>query len=137
MRPAGIPSRNTILYVEDDRSNQELMQAVIRKRPGIRLMVAALGAEGLEVAVAERPTLILLDRHLPDMPNGELLQRLRARRETESIPLIIVSGDTATPREHEANLGVIGYLTKPINIHELLAQIDQALEATPEPPQPR
>lgn len=121
----------TILYVEDDLINQELMRRLIRKRPGLRLVIAGRGADALEAAAAERPALILLDRHLPDMTGDKLLQLLRARPEAEAVPVIVLSGDTATPRSCEAALGVIGYLTKPYDIGELLSCIDRALDPRP------
>jgi two-component system, response regulator len=133
MTHADPASTTTILYVEDDPINQELMRSVIRKRPGVRLVTAGLGADALEAAAAERPALILLDRHLPDMTGDEILQLLRARRETEAIPVVIVSGDTAAPRTGEAALGVTGYLTKPYDIRELLSYIDRALDPRRDP----
>jgi len=127
MTIAGRASTTTILYVEDDAVNQELMRSVIRKRPGVRLVIAGLGADAIEAAVAERPSLILLDRHLPDMTGEEVLRLLRAREETQAVPVVVVSGDTATTRPGEAALDVIGYLTKPIDIPELLSYIDRVL----------
>ena len=116
-----------ILYVEDSPINQELMRSLLRKRPGVRLVIVGTGADAVEAAVAEQPVLILLDRHLPDMTGDHILRLLRAREETETVPVIIVSGDTATPHTGESRLGVIAYLTKPFDIHELLSHIDRAL----------
>lgn len=127
MKRAGQPTTPAILYVEDSLINQELMRSIIRKRPGVRLFLAGLGADALETALAERPSLILLDRHLPDMTGDEVIQLLRAREETEAIPVVVVSGDSATPRTGEAALGVLGYLTKPFDVHELLSHIDRVL----------
>lgn len=127
MTDADLDPGPTILYVEDSPTNQELMRDVVRKRPGVRLLIAGTGTDAVEVAVAEEPNLILLDRRLPDMTGDEILHVLRSRPETEHIPVVVVSGDTARPHASEADLGVIGYLTKPFDIHELLAHIDQAL----------
>jgi CheY-like chemotaxis protein len=131
MKPAGQASMATILYVEDSPINQELMRRVIRTRPGVRLVIAGLGADALEAAVAERPCLILLDRNLPDMTGDEVLRLLRAREETQAVPVVVVSGDTATLRPSEAALDVIGYLTKPFDIRELLSYIDRVLDPNP------
>lgn len=117
----------TILYVEDDASNQRLMASVMGKLPGVRLVVRGLGADAVEAAVTERPALILLDRRLPDMSGEEVLERLRARPETEHTPVIIVSGDTARPDAREASFGVMAYITKPYEVRELLAHIDRVL----------
>ena len=105
------------------------MRRLFRERPGVTLRIAGRGAEALEIALAERPVLILLDRHLPDLSGDEILELLRAREETAAIPVVFVSGDIATPAPGTGPLGVIGYLTKPFNVHELLSYIDQACAA--------
>lgn len=117
-----------ILYVEDSSINQELMRRIVAKRPQVQLRVVGTGAEAVEAASAEPPDLILLDRHLPDMTGDEILHVLRSRPETEHIPVIVVSGDTGRPHADEAERGVIGYLTKPFDIRELLSHIDRAFD---------
>lgn len=117
----------TVLCVEDSRTNQDLMRSIFKTRPGVRLLIAGLGAEALELAVAERPALILLDLHLPDMTGEEILGLLRAREETESIPVVVVSGDAAESEPGGSTPDVLGYLMKPIDIQELLAYVDQAV----------
>ncbi|MGQ0520552.1 MAG: response regulator [Actinomycetota bacterium] len=119
----------TVLYVEDNATNQELMRSVVRKRPGVRLVVAGTGSQAIEAALLERPALILLDRGLPDMTGGEVLRHLRTRAETEGIPVVVISGDTADPGADEAALGVIAHLTKPYDVRELLSCLDRVLEA--------
>lgn len=131
MSGAGEASTPTVLYIEDSPTNQALMCSVIRKRPDVRLLIAGLGADALEMAAAQRPNLILLDRHLPDMTGDEILHALRTKEETATIPVVVVSGDTATTRAGAAGLGVIGYLTKPFDIHQLLAYVDQTLGSPP------
>lgn len=128
MTDADRPDTRTVLYVEDDPGNQELMRGVIGKRPGARLLLAGSGADALETAMAERPGLILLDRRLPDMTGDEVLHLLRGHEETNAIPVIIISGDTARPVAGATSLGVVGYLTKPIDIRELLSHIDRILD---------
>lgn len=125
------PASPTILYVEDNASNQRLMASVMGTRPGVRLIVRGLGFDAVEAAVTERPALILLDRRLPDMSGAEVLERLRARPETKHTPVIIVSGDTARPDAHEASFGVTAYITKPYEVPDLLAHIDRVLDPHP------
>lgn len=117
----------TILYVEDAPSNQELMRNVVGLRPGVRLLIAATGHDAIEMTATECPTLIVLDRHLPDMSGDEVLRLLRAEPGTATVPVLVVSGDTAAPRAAEDELGVLGYLTKPFDIRALLRYIDEAL----------
>ena len=65
-----------ILYIEDNRSNVRLMERVLERRPGVRLLHAARAQIGFAIGRAERPDLIFLDLHLPDMPGEEVLRRL-------------------------------------------------------------
>lgn len=117
----------TILYVEDSPTNQELMRSIIAKRPSVRLVIAATGRDAIEAAAEEQPALIMLDGYLPDMTGDEILQILRARTETAAVPVLFVSGDTATPRANENELGVIGHLIKPIDVRVLLSYVDELL----------
>jgi CheY-like chemotaxis protein len=130
-----IAQTSTVLYVEDETLNRELMRSIFRLRPALRLVEARLGADAIEMVEKEIPDLILLDRKLPDMNGEEVLRRLRSRAETLDTPVIIISGDTARPQSSEKELGVLGYVTKPYNIVALLAQIDAAIgRAEPQPP---
>jgi CheY-like chemotaxis protein len=130
-----IAPTSTVLYVEDETLNRELMRSIFRLRPALRLVEARLGADAIEMVEQESPDLILLDRNLPDMNGEEVLRSLRSRAETLHTPVIIISGDTARPQSNEAELGVHGYVTKPYNIVALLAQIDAVLgKAEAQPP---
>lgn len=128
MSTAPVYFAQTVLYVEDDPLNQDLVRAVIRKRPDVRLVVAGLGREALVVAAAERPALILLDLHLPDMTGDELMRALRKQPETAAIPVVLVSGETDPRTPDGPALGVIGRLTKPYDIRELLSLVDGVLQ---------
>jgi CheY-like chemotaxis protein len=129
-----IASTSTVLYVEDETLNRELMRSIFRLRPALRLVEARLGADAIEMVEQESPDLILLDRNLPDMNGEEVLRKLRSRAETLHTPVIIISGDSARPQSNEEELGVLGYVTKPYNIVALLAQIDGALGIAKAPP---
>jgi len=116
----------TVLYVEDNLSNSLLMETVFATRPGIKLLTAMQGRMGLDLAREHVPDLILLDLHLPDMHGDEVLRQLRADRRTKDIPVAIVSAD-ATPGQIERLLaaGAQSYLTKPLDIKNLLAFVDE------------
>jgi len=118
----------TVLYIEDNPSNLRLVERVIARRPGVTLLTALQGGIGIELARARRPDLVFLDLHLPDMPGAEVLQRLRAHEETAGIPVVILSAD-ATARQIERQLaaGAKAYLTKPLDINEVLRLVDEAL----------
>ena len=133
----------TILYIEDNLSNFELIDSMFAERGNVRLIEAMQGGIGLELAREHRPDLVLLDLHLPDIDGDEVLQRLRDDERTKSIPVIIVSADAITDQEERLkNGGAEAYLTKPFNVRELLRVINRALEKTagtpglPDSPEP-
>ena len=126
----GGPSTTTgvVLYVEDNTSNVRLFERIVAHRPGVRLLAAAQGQRGLELAVGHRPDLIFLDLHLPDMHGEELLHRLWADVRTRGIPVVILTAD-ATPAQGRRLLaaGATAYLTKPFEIARVLGLLDDVL----------
>ncbi len=120
--------RGTLLYVEDNATNVQLMQRVIARRPGIRLLHAAYGRMGLELARTGHADLVLLDLHLPDMTGAEVLEQLRRSRTTSDVPVYVVSADaTAGQAAQLRAAGADGYLTKPLDLHRLLDLFDRIL----------
>src|SRR6266404_3116401 len=99
-----------------------------RAGPGVTLVSAMQGSRGVELARAHRPDLIILDLHLPDMPGADVLVRLLADPTTKAIPVVILSAD-ATPGRISRLLeqGARAYLTKPLDVRELLSLIDDTL----------
>lgn len=123
--PERTPPRG-VLYIEDDITNVTLMERILTLRPSISLTIARTGANGLEHAITDNPELILLDRRLPDMTGDAVLVQLKSSEATSFIAVVMVSGDT-DQRSIAAvkSLGATGYLTKPFNINELIAAVDQ------------
>ena len=121
----------TVLYIEDNASNRRLMERVLTRRPGVRLIAAPDGQAGLDLARAEKPDLILLDLHLPDMPGDDVLRRLWEDVRTRAIPVAVLSAD-ATPVQTRRLLaaGATAYLTKPLDISEVLQLLDERLART-------
>ncbi len=117
-----------VLYVEDNLSNVDLVEGILARRPGIRLVTAIQGRMALELARQNRPDLILLDVHLPDMEGAEVVRRLTADPDTAAIPVVVLSAD-ATPRQRQRllGLGAAEYLTKPIRVGVLLRTLDRCL----------
>jgi signal transduction histidine kinase/CheY-like chemotaxis protein len=83
----------TVLYIEDNLSNLQLVERVLSRRPGVRLISAMRPQLGLDLAAEHDPDLVLLDLHLPDMPGQEVLRRLRAEPRTAEVPVVILSAD--------------------------------------------
>lgn len=117
-----------VLYIEDNLSNLALVRRLIARRRGIELLTATTGTKGIDIAVQERPDVVLLDLHLPDLDGSELLAHLQNDPRTAAIPVVVVSAD-ATPgqisRLREA--GAAGYLTKPIDVRAFMDTLDPLL----------
>ncbi len=126
---APTPGGTLLLYIEDDALSQKLLAAVLaRRRPDLHLLLASLGEEGLALAQQRQPALILLDQHLPDMGGAEVFSRLRADAATARIPVFALSGNAGdADREAALASGYQRYLTKPIQIEELLDAISELL----------
>jgi signal transduction histidine kinase/AmiR/NasT family two-component response regulator len=119
----------TILYVEDNPSNVLLMRHIVKRMEGVNLLVAASSRDGIELARAVRPAVILLDINLPDMDGFEVLRFLKSNSKTSGIPVCALTAN-AMPREVERGkeAGFTRYLTKPINVPEFLAAMEELLE---------
>jgi CheY-like chemotaxis protein len=119
----------TLLYVEDNPANLMLVEDLIARRPDIRLLSAADGNRGVEIARASRPDVILMDINLPGISGIQALQILRANPATAHIPVVALSAN-AMPRDIEKGLeaGFFRYLTKPIKINEFMDTLDVALK---------
>jgi CheY-like chemotaxis protein len=119
----------TVLSIEDNVSNFRLIEAILSHRPQIKLIGAIQGSMGLDLAHQHHPDLILLDLHLPDIMGHEVLRRLRDSVETHDIPVIVVSADATVPQINRLlDAGADAYLTKPLNVKEVLSVIDKALQ---------
>jgi CHASE3 domain sensor protein len=75
----------TVLYIEDNLSNLQLVERVLARRPGVKLISAMRPQLGLDLAGEHHPDLILLDLHLPDMPGEEVLRRLQTSPKTAPV----------------------------------------------------
>jgi nitrogen-specific signal transduction histidine kinase/CheY-like chemotaxis protein len=115
----------TVLYIEDNLSNLQLVERILSRRPGVGLISAMRPLLGLELAGEHHPDLILLDLHLPDMPGQEVLRRLRSNPRTAEIPVVILSAD-ARPSliKQLVDQGARAFLTKPLDVSELLELLD-------------
>ena len=121
--------RRLVHYVEDNETNVEVMRGILAQRPQVELQVSIIGTDGLAAIRARHPDLILLDMHLPDMSGMELLRHLKADARTAGIPVVVVSADALAQQIEAAfEAGASHYLTKPVNVGELLAVLDDLLE---------
>jgi CheY-like chemotaxis protein len=116
----------TVLYVEDNALNLRLMKRVFQRRADIELITATEGLAGVALARVHRPAVVLLDLNLPDVNGDEVLRLLRADPATSAIPVVIVSADV-THMERLLVAGAFAYLTKPLDIRNLEAVVDELI----------
>ncbi len=119
-----------LLYVEDNPSNVELVRQVLTLRPAWTLAVATDGLQGLQRLQQESYDAALVDIDLPGIDGVELCLRLQADAATRDLPLLALSAN-AMPGEIQRALGAgfRGYITKPIDVPSLLAELDRLLDA--------
>ena len=123
----GTPLR-TLLYVEDNPANLELVEQLIARRADLRFLSVADGNLGIEFARTYLPEVILMDINLPGISGIEALRILRADPSTAHIPIIALSAN-AVPRDIEKGLaaGFFDYITKPIKVNQFMDVLDVAL----------
>jgi len=117
-----------ILIVEDNERNRKLVREVLRFK-GYQTTEVETGEESLRLARDHRPSLILMDIRLPGIDGIEALKRLRADPGTRAIPVMAMTASimTAGPEEMRA-AGFDGYQSKPLQVKEFLAAVEQLLE---------
>jgi PAS domain S-box-containing protein len=135
--PTGVPQAEvetsallrTLLYVEDNPANLQLIEQLIARRPDMRLLSARDGNTGIQLARANRPEVILMDINLPGISGIDAMRILHDDPLTAHIPVIALSAN-AMPRDIDKGLqaGFFRYLTKPIRIYEFMETLDIALE---------
>jgi PAS domain S-box-containing protein len=120
----------TIVYIEDNVANLRLVERALARQPNLTVLTATRGRPGLELVRECRPDLVLLDLHLPDASGEEILDELTAGRDTSSIPVVIVSAAASKGRVQGLRArGARDYLTKPIDLKQLLSVVDAVLGA--------
>ncbi|HEU4630773.1 MAG TPA: PAS domain S-box protein [Gemmatimonadaceae bacterium] len=130
--PAAPHRDATLLYVEDNLANLNLVETILLSRPGWRTVPALQGQLGVELAREHLPDVVLLDLHLPDIPGEEVLRRLRADPRTAGIPIVVVSADaTAASLARLRQAGADAFLTKPLDIDEFLTVVERFLAGAP------
>jgi CheY-like chemotaxis protein len=116
-----------ILYVEDNEDNVYMLRRRLTRK-GYEIVVAGDGAEGVAMAKAEAPALILMDLSLPVLDGWEATRRLKAAPETAQIPVIALTAHAmAGDREKAIAAGCDEFDTKPVDLDRLLGKIESLL----------
>ena len=114
-----------VLVVEDNETSMKLFRDVLEAM-GYRTLEATTGGQAFELAAEHVPDLVLMDIQLPDLDGAEALSRLRADERTVSIPVLALTAQAMHgDRERFLAAGFDGYISKPVNVVELLGTVRQ------------
>jgi two-component system, cell cycle response regulator DivK len=117
-----------VLVVEDNEKNMKLFRDVLTAK-GYEALEATTGAGAVELALERMPDLVLMDIQLPDIDGVEALARLRGDERTASIPVLALTAQAMHgDRERFLAAGFDGYVSKPVNIAELVGAVRQHCE---------
>ena len=117
-----------ILYVEDNEDNIYMLKSRLERR-GFAVVVAMDGEQAGEMALAEEPSLIIMDLSLPNVDGWEATRRLKANEQTCHIPVVALSAHAMVgDRETALDAGCDDYDTKPVEFQRLLDKINSLLE---------
>ena len=117
-----------ILVVEDNEKNMKLFRDVLAAT-GYRTLEATTGGEAVDMASEHTPDLVLMDIQLPDLDGVQALQRLRADARTATIPVLALTAQAMRgDRERFLAEGFDGYVSKPVNVRELIGIVRQYCE---------
>jgi CheY-like chemotaxis protein len=121
--------RRSLLYVEDNPANMQLVEEIIARSPDMRVVTAANGTLGIEIARAIKPLVVLMDINLPGISGLKALKILREDPVTAHIPVIALSAN-AMERDIKKGLeaGFFRYLTKPVKVKQLLETLNEGME---------
>ena len=121
-------ARELILIVEDNEKNRKLVRDVLQFK-GYQTIKAATAEEDIDLARAQRPSLILMDIQLPRMDGLTALAQLKAEPLTRAIPVIAITA-SAMPQDLERirQAGFDAYQTKPISVKEFIGLVEKIFE---------
>jgi two-component system, cell cycle response regulator DivK len=116
-----------LLYVEDNEMNRDMLSRRLQRR-GFEVLIAGDGEQGVTLAAAEKPDLILMDMSLPVLDGWEATRRIKAAPATRLIPVIgLTAHAMATDRDRCLEAGCDDYDTKPVELGRLLEKIERLL----------
>lgn len=118
-----------ILLVEDNEMNRDMLSRRLARK-GHDVSIAIDGQQGVDMALADKPELILMDMSLPVIDGWEATRRIKANDACAAIPIIALTAHAmATDREKALAAGCDDYDTKPVELPRLLGKIDTLLNS--------
>jgi signal transduction histidine kinase/ActR/RegA family two-component response regulator len=126
--PGTVQDHYTVLYVEDNPANLDLVEQILARRSNVRLLSAANASIGIAFARSHQPDVILMDINLPGVSGTDAMRILRAGSHTAHIPIVALSAN-AQPSDIERGIaaGFMDYITKPLKVTTFLQSLDAAL----------
>ena len=119
------------ILVADDEASQLELVAFNLELGGFSVVTAADGETALNLAIEQRPDLVILDWMMPTLSGIEVCRALRARADTQKIPIIILSARSEEDdRTHGLDMGADDYVTKPFSPRELISRVRAVLRRT-------
>jgi len=120
-------TKSEILIIDDEKDTANLIKLYLEDK-GFKTIVALNGPDGVNLAKEKRPDLILLDLRMPGMDGFSVMKVLKMDKETEKIPVIILTGhDTKGYREKCLMLGATEYMTKPFTEDDITKEIEERI----------
>jgi CheY-like chemotaxis protein len=118
-----------VLLVEDNEMNRDMLSRRLTKR-GYNVAMAVDGQQGIDMAVSEKPDIILLDMSLPVVDGWEAAQKMKANPASQHVPLIALTAHAmASDRERALSAGCDDFDTKPVELPRLLGKMEALLKA--------
>ncbi len=119
-----------VLLIEDNPHNRYLLTFILESH-GYAVLQAATGPEGIALAQAKQPDLILLDIQLPEMDGYTVARALRSDNELNDVPIVAVTSYAMTgDSERILDAGCVSHIEKPINPETFIQEIEQYLPST-------
>ena len=119
---------STILIVEDNEKNMKLARDILQAK-GYATLEAVNGEDGVRLAMAHKPDLVLMDIQLPDINGVEAFRRIRAHADTAAVPVVAFTASvTPMDRHRITDAGFDGFIGKPINLKEFVETVRKTLE---------
>ncbi len=116
-----------ILIVEDDYDNTTLVRMLLEKQ-NFEVIAAQNGEMGFEITKKDSPDLIILDLDMPVVDGWKMLEQLQDDHTTKDIPVVVVTAHLLPDERNKAfDAGGVGYVLKPFQVNDLLAEIKRCL----------
>lgn len=128
-QPLPLNQKHTLLYVEDNVSNRALVEAIIQRQRDLRIHCVSTIKDAKQYLAETRPSLLLIDLHLPDGSGESLVSYIKDTPDYRHIPIMILSADALSDTiERLKNAGVAHYITKPLDVAAFNKKVRELLE---------